>query len=171
MVESAAQSAVEDEGHTRSSRRRDDETPRRAWPFVDRRSGTDRRLRPTRWHDSLFGHRQRVRGRRRGESRNVYVDLYHAADLIFISLLFLLNLVDAGLTLSHVSSGGIEQNPLMDELMHWGPIYFLLEKFVVVGLCLLAMVVHKTFKLARIGAWILLVFYSLLMVRHISYLV
>jgi hypothetical protein len=147
--------------------------PRRgqAWPSVERRCGNDRRLRPTRWYDSLLGHRRRHRGRRQRESRNIYVDLYHVADLILISLIFLLNLVDAGLTLAHVAGGGVEQNPLMHELIRWGPAYFLLEKFLVVGLCLLAVVIHNTFKLARIGAWTLLAFYALLMVRHISYLI
>jgi hypothetical protein len=140
------------------------------WPWVDRRSGTDRRNRPTRWYDSLLGHRRRKRGRRKGESRNIYVDIYHSGDLILVAAVFLLNLVDAGLTLHHLSEGAVEQNPLMDRLIAWGAVWFLLEKALVVGLCLVALAVHKTFPLARRGAYALLVVYSLLMIQHISLL-
>lgn len=142
-----------------------------AWPFIDRRSGQDRRDHPTRWYDSLVGHRRRLRGRRTGESRNIYVDLYHTADLILLALIFSLNLLDAGLTLNHISNGGIEQNPLMESLIYAGPGYFLLEKVVVVGLCLIAVAVHRTFRVARTGAWILLSLYTLLMLQHLSLLV
>lgn len=140
------------------------------WPWVDRRSGTDRRNRPTRWYDSLLGHRRRRRGRRKGESRNIYVDIYHAGDLILVAGVFLLNLVDAGLTLHHLAEGAVEQNPVMDRLIQWGAVWFVLEKALVVGLCLVALAVHKTFPLARRGAYVLLVLYSLLMIQHISLL-
>jgi hypothetical protein len=141
-----------------------------AWPFVDRRSGHDRRYRPTRWYDSLLGHRRRRRGRRRGESRNIYVDLYHAGDLILVIAVFALNLLDAGLTLHHLSAGAVEQNPLMDQLIQWGPLWFLAQKILVVGLCMVALLVHKTFALARRAAYALLVVYGLLAIYHMTLL-
>jgi len=137
------------------------------WPFVDRRAGTDRRLRRTRWYDSLLGHRRRQRGRRKGESRNVYVDIYHASDLLLIGVIFLLNLLDAVLTLCFLDRGGVEQNPLIGQLIEAGPHFFLLEKVFVVGLCLVALVVHKTFRLARAGAYALLTAYGLLTLHHL----
>jgi len=140
------------------------------WPFVERRNGSDRRRRPTRWYDSLLGHRRRERGRRTGESRNVYVDVYLASDLILVALVFTLNLIDAGMTLHHLEHGAIEQNPLMDRLIQWGPIWFLLEKVVVIGLCMAALLVHKTFGLARRSALVLLGAYGLLMIQHLSLL-
>jgi len=140
------------------------------WPFVDRRSGEDRRQRPTRWYDSLLGHRRRKRGRRKGESRNIYVDLYHASDLIVLALVFLLNLLDAVLTLVHLSNGGVETNPAMAELLRHGPLVFILQKCFVVALCLVAIAVHKTFPIARIGAWLLLGCYSVLALWHLTFL-
>ena len=142
-----------------------------SWPFVNRRSAGDRRHLPTRWYDSFLGHRRRKRGRRKGESQNIYVDLYHSSDLIILSVVFLLNLVDAILTLVHVSGGGVEQNPAMAELLSYGPLAFVLEKCVVVGLCLVAMIVHKTFRIARIGAWILLCCYTGLTIWHLTFLI
>jgi hypothetical protein len=144
------------------------ETLPATWPFVERRDGTDRRLRRTRWYDSLLGHRRRQRGRRRGESRNVYVDLYHASDLLGVGVIFGLNLVDAVLTLGFLERGGFEQNPLIGQLIEAGPHYFLLEKVIVVGLCLVALVVHKTYRLARVGAGALLTAYGLLTLHHLS---
>jgi len=141
-----------------------------SWPLVDRRSGRDRRERPTRWFDSLLGHRRRRRGRRRGESRNIYVDIFHARDLVLVAVVFLLNLADAVLTLHHLAFGAVEQNPLMDDLIARGPTWFILEKCFVVGLCLVALLVHKTFTLARRSAYVLLVFYGLLMLQHIALL-
>jgi len=140
------------------------------WPFVDRRSGEDRRHRPTRWYDSLLGHRRRKRGRRRGESRTIYVDLYHSSDLIILAVVFLLNLLDAVLTLIHLSNGGIEQNPAMAELLRHGPLLFILQKCFVVALCLVAIAVHKTFPIAKIGAWLLLGCYTGLALWHLTFL-
>jgi hypothetical protein len=140
------------------------------WPFADRRSRHDRRHRPTRWYDSLLGHRRRKRGRRKGESRNIYVDLYHSSDLIILGLVFLLNLLDAVLTLVHLSNGGVEQNPAMAELLRHGPLLFILQKCFVVALCLAAMIVHKTFRIARMGAWILLSCYTGLAIWHLTFL-
>jgi hypothetical protein len=141
-----------------------------SWPFVERRSGQDRRFQPTRWYDSLLGHRRRRRGRRKGESRNIYVDLYHAGDLILVLSVFVLNLLDAGLTLHHLSAGAVEQNPLMDQLIQWGPLWFLAQKILVVGLCMVALLVHKTFALARHAAYALLVVYGFLAVYHMTLL-
>jgi hypothetical protein len=105
-----------------------------------------------------------------GESQSMYVDVYYAADFVLVGIIFILNLIDAGLTLHHISLGGIEQNPLMDRVLRWGPGFFLLEKLLLVGLCLMALIVNKEFRLAQLGAWLLLLSYSLLMVQHLSLL-
>ena len=139
-------------------------------PPTERRSGGDRRLQETRWYDSLLGHRRRRRGRRHGESRNVYVDVYHAGDLLLIGVVFVLNVLDAVLTLRVLARGGVEHNPLMQELIEWGPGWFLAEKGLIVGVCLVTLLVHKNFPVARRAAYVLLSFYGLLMLQHLSLL-
>lgn len=111
-----------------------------------------------------------MRGRRAGESRNVYVDVYLASDLILVAMVFGLNVFDAGMTLHHLGRGAIEQNPLMDQLIQWGPVWFVLEKVVVIGLCMAALLIHKTFGIARRAALVLLAAYGLLMIQHLSLL-
>ncbi len=138
------------------------------WPMADRRRGGDRRQRPTKWWDSLVGHRRRRRGRRKGESRNIYVDIYHIHDMIVVAIVFVLNIFDAVLTLSHLAAGGVEENPLMENLIDRGPGLFLLEKIFIVGFSLMIVAVHKNFTVARRGAYVLLLLYGLLTLRHMT---
>ena len=138
-----------------------------SWPYVDRRKTPDRRRRPTAWWDSLLGRRRRVRGRRKGESQNIYVDLYDQWDLILAAAIFSLNLLDALLTLVFLGQGGREVNPVMAELLGYGVQAFVLEKCLVVALCLVALVVHKTFALARVASYLLLGAYGVLTVYHL----
>jgi hypothetical protein len=140
--------------------------PCNTWPYVDRRRVPDRRRHPTRWWDSFLGRKRRVRGRRKGEVRNVYVDVYYHADLALIVVIFLLNLADAALTLDYLGRGGGEGNPVMAQFLALGPNAFVLEKSFAVGLCLLALAVHKTFLLARVSIYGLLLAYGALTAYH-----
>ena len=149
------------EGESPSGPRQD------SWPYVDRRAGVDRRARPTAWWDSILGRKRRVRGRRKRESRNIYVDLYDQWDLILTLAIFVLNIADAGLTLVFLGQGGSEANPLMAGVLGYGVAAFLLEKCLVVALCLLALVVHKTFRFARTATYFALCAYGLLTVHHL----
>ncbi len=81
--------------------------------------------------------------------------------------IFGLNLIDAYLTLDYIRRGGTEANPFMDALLRASHHYFLYEKCIVVAICLLVLVVHRTFPLARFGLWGLLVVYGLLFFYHV----
>jgi hypothetical protein len=140
--------------------------PFHTWPWVDRRHIPDRRRNPTRWWDSMLGRKRRVRGRRTGEITNVYVDVYYNADLLLVLVVFILNLLDAALTLDHLGRGGSESNPAMAQILTFGPYAFVLEKGLAVGLCLVALTVHKTFRLARVGTYCLLTAYGALTAYH-----
>jgi hypothetical protein len=87
-----------------------------------------------------------------------------------VALIFGLNVFDAGLTLHHIAGGAVELNPLMDRLIQLGPLWFVLEKIFVVGLCMGALLIHKNFHLAHKAALVLLTAYGLLMIQHISLL-
>ena len=138
-----------------------------SWPHVDRRKIPDRRKRRTQWWESLLGRRRRTRGRRKGESKNIYVDVYDQWDLVLLAAIFTLNLLDAVLTLVYLGHGGIEANPIMARVLGYGVHAFILEKCIVVGFCLLALIVHKTFTLAKVATLLLLGAYSLLTIYHV----
>jgi len=136
------------------------------WPAIDRRVGADRRAQPTRFWDSLLGRRRRAVGRRRGEEGDVYVDRFGRHDVMLVLGIFALNIFDAFCTLIWLRSGGSEGNPLMDLAIQAGDSVFLFQKCIVAGMWLLVLLVHKNFRIARIGLWILLGVYGTLAVYH-----
>lgn len=138
------------------------------WPEVDRRQQIDRRNKPTRWWDPFVGRRRRKQGRRKGETREVYVDVLDWRDLALVVAVFTLSILDAALTLVHIDAGGSEANPLMNLLLSVGRNTFLFEKCALVGLWLIILGVHRNFILARISLWLLLVFYTGLLGYHIA---
>lgn len=54
-------------------------------------------------------------------------------------------MLDARITLVLLSSGATEANPFMALALKLGPTWFLIIKYVVTGVCLLALLVHKNF--------------------------
>lgn len=137
------------------------------WPYAERRSGVDRRARPTSMISRYVFGGGRARGRRRGEDRNIYVDRYHRADVGAASAVLLLNVLDAWLTMVYLGYGGAEANPVARKLLEMGPWWFLGAKCFAVGGCVLFLVVHKTFSLVKPAVRLLVGFYGLLLVYHL----
>ena len=136
------------------------------WPEIDRRRSRDRRGRPTRFWDSLLGRRRRAEGRRYGEGGDAYVDRFAMGDVLLVLGIFSLNIFDAFCTLVWLRRGGSEGNPLMNLAIEAGDSVFLFQKCIVAGLWLLVLLVHKNFRIARIGLWVLLGVYGTLALYH-----
>jgi hypothetical protein len=137
-----------------------------AWAENCRRNAGERRTNPTRaWH-SLFGFHRRRDGRRRGEIANSYVDRYSPQDLALLLGVFILNILDAFFTLRWLDMGGGEANPIMKALIDSSDMLFLMQKCMVVGLWLVILVIHKNFRIARIGLWGALVLYTCILLYH-----
>ena len=86
--------------------------------------------------------------------------------LLLVLGIFFLNIFDAFCTLIWLQRGGSEGNPLMDLAIQAGDSVFLFQKCIVAGLWLLVLLVHKNFRIARIGLWVLLVVYGVLAAYH-----
>jgi len=140
--------------------------PAARWDGVERRTGEDRRDRPTRVWDSLLGRRRRLIGRRDGEEQDSYVDRYRRSDVLLVLSIFVLNIFDAAFTLVWLSRGGAEGNPIMDWAIQSGDAVFLFQKCFVAALWLVILLVHKNFRIARIGLWLLLAVYGALGCYH-----
>ncbi len=81
-----------------------------------------------------------MRCRRRNEhERPYFVDRFSSAMWLGVILLLIASMVDAALTIHLLCAGGIEVNPLMDQLLGYGVLPFLSVKYLltVVGLPLL----------------------------------
>ena len=139
----------------------------KTWPEVERRSALDRRGRPTRVWDSLLRPGKRSTGRRQSEQVGAYVDVYHRGDVALVLATFVLNILDAFLTLRWLQLGGTEGNPLMDSLLRSGDLLFLAQKCFVVGALLVVLIVHRNFGLARFGLWALFGIYAAIFVYHL----
>ncbi len=130
--------------------------------------GPDRRQRPTPMLSKYtFVGGRREGGRREGEVENVYVDVYSPRLVLLLLLFFSLTVIDSVSTLIYLGKGGRELNPIAQWLIDQGGIFFVLAKGVLSGLCLLFVMLHKTFKPARVALGIGFAFYFALAGYHL----
>ena len=130
--------------------------------------GPDRRQRATPMLSryTFLGGR-RVSGRRRGETENVYVDVYHPRLVALLLLFFALTVIDSVSTLIYLGKGGRELNPVAQWMIDQGGTFFVLAKGIVSGLCLLFVMLHKNFSAARVALAVGFAFYLLLAAYHL----
>ncbi len=140
--------------------------------FPDRRSKNDRRAKPTSplTTSSLFGLRTNSR-RVQDKKKHRYVDRYSRRSVSLIIVTILLSIADANFTLKLVSTGAQEINPVMDFFLNFGPIPFLIAKYLLTGTSLIMFLVHKNFTIW--GGWLkvknLLIFVLVMYVILIIY--
>lgn len=99
------------------------------YPFKERRSGKDRRERPTSpfTFRSLMGSRRRFR--RKDDARKYYfVDVYSPYFVALLIFTLILSIADAFLTLKLVENGVGELNPVMEFFLNRGPFQFIIAK-------------------------------------------
>jgi hypothetical protein len=131
------------------------------------REGQDRRQQPTPFLSryTFFGGRRRG-GRRTGEKRDIFVDVFGEHLFLVALLIVALNMLDAFFTLLLLSHGGEEANPVALWLLNVGPWAFILAKTIGIGLCTMLLVMIKNFRGARVGLGIVLAVYLLLLGWH-----
>jgi hypothetical protein len=134
------------------------------WIGGERRD-VDRRLQPTRPWIGTMGPLRRAHGRRESDHSS-YVDRYSRRDVARILTILVMNVGGAFFTMLWLDRGGKEANPVMDFFLDIGPGAFLIQKCIVVGIWLVALLVHKNFRFARIGLYISFAAYAVLMIIH-----
>lgn len=131
--------------------------------------GPDRRRQPTprlsRW--SFVGGRRRA-ARRAGEKAGSFVDVYEPSLLALVLWIALLNLFDTYFTIVHLQRGGVEFNPVAEQMLLSGRTSFVVTKGVVIGVALLVLTVHKNYPVARTGLWLAAIAYTLLTGWHLA---
>ena len=146
----------------------DQPAEKRSASFLERRVGGDRRQKPTPALSVLRNGGQRRVGRRQGDTDRTYVDHFTPGDVALLLSIFLLNILDALFTLLWLQRGGAEANPFMAFLLEMGEGAFLLQKCFVVGIWLVILLIHKNFRLARIGLYSLGAVYTLVILGHFA---
>jgi hypothetical protein len=128
----------------------------------DRRRGSTPRI--SRY--SLFGGRRR--GPRREEEREgSFVDRYDRPLVFILAWVAIANVADSFFTLHHLQAGGIELNPIAEELLRAGHFGFVSIKCALISMALMVLLMHKNFAAARFGIWISGVAYTLLFAYHL----
>ena len=84
-----------------------------------------------------------------------------------VSAVATLNFLDAWFTVYFISYGGMELNPIVDQLLLMGTWPFILAKSIGIGVCVAVLTVTKNFLIAKIGLGIVLVGYSALLCWHL----
>jgi hypothetical protein len=116
----------------------------------DRRTGPDRRRRPTPPLSiySFVGRRRRLR--REGESAfGYYVDRYSLRAVLVVLGVVTLGVLDGLFTLYLVQHGAEEINPVMAFFLNLGAGPFLAAKYTLTGVSILALLIHKNYYLGK----------------------
>ena len=136
--------------------------PADTWPAVDRRQT------PT----SPFSRHVWFGGRRRSnahpmEVEGSFVDQHGPGLFLAVLVVLLLNVLDALFTVYFLSYGGRELNPIMDWVLKFGVMPFLMVKTVGIGVGVVLLALAKNFRAARFGLGFVMVGYTLLFGWHI----
>ena len=115
---------------------------------------------------SLFGGR-RMTPRREEEREGAFVDRYDWPLVAVLAWVAIANVADSFFTLHHLQAGGIELNPIAEELLRAGHFGFVSIKCALISLALMVLLLHKNFAAARFGIWIAGVAYTLLFAYHL----
>jgi len=129
---------------------------------MDRRSASTPRL--SRY--SLIGGRRRDI-RRDVEREGTFVDLYDWPLLGVLAWITIANMADSFFTLHHLQAGGVELNPIAEELLRTGHLGFVSIKCGLISVALLVLLMHKNFAAARLGIWVAGIAYTLLFAYHL----
>ncbi len=116
--------------------------------FKERRTGKERRSRPTSPFtlQSLIGSRGQYR--RKEDARKYYfVDLYSRSSVALVVSTMVLSIIDAFLTLRLVGEGIGEANPIMDFFLKMGPFQFIMIKWFMTAVGLITLLVLKNYYL------------------------
>ncbi len=142
------------------------------FPFVERRSGKDRRAKPSSPFSRFIFTGSR-RGCRRKEDARVhfYVDIYSPSFILLLMFTLFLSICDALLTMRLVASHFQELNPVMDFFLKLGPVPFIIVKLVLTSFGLITLLVLKNYHFlgSRVRTAAILVLFPLLYLILVSY--
>ena len=135
-------------------------------PECDRRSEADRRAKPTPFISRYWLMGRRRGGRRVGERINLYVDKYTTYEWLIVMGLFVLTIADVTLTLTHLSQGGAEANPIMALAYRGGRVTFISIKMCLTALCMFFLLIHMRFRRSQFLLAFAFVIYSGVFLYH-----
>lgn len=139
--------------------------------FPERRTGRDRRHKPTNpFNLSLYSGRRKTIRRKADRRQKPCTDLYSQRMLLTALLLILLCVADAIYTILHVYAGrAVEMNFLMNVLLEKGPFIFFGIKFILSACCIILLVLYSHHPLARTLIPCVVIIYSVVFCYQIFF--
>ncbi len=119
--------------------------------IVDRRSGKDRRKNRFNLFHRPFASGRRRSMRRQADRRRFYLFDYYSPKIFFaVTLVLLLSVVDALLTLWLIGEGAQELNPVMAYFLNFGPNAFMAAKYLITSASVVIVVLFNYILIQRI---------------------
>lgn len=134
----------------------------------DHRNRPDRRQRPTPFLSRYTFWGRRKRNRRESDpQKNYYVDRIGGRYMAAIIVIFVLSVADSLFTVYHIEKGGVrEVNPLLNAFL-FNNAYFLIVKYILTLVGIIALCLHKFFTLVRELVIVLIVGYVILNIYQV----
>ncbi|KAA3657824.1 MAG: hypothetical protein DWQ10_12435 [Calditrichaeota bacterium] len=116
-----------------------------------RESMDDRRKKPTSPVSSFSFNNGKREAPRRKEDRwqNYFVDRYSKRIFGVVLLILTMSLIDALFTLQLLNNGASEINPVMAHFLEYGPLEFLIAKYILTGASVLLLLIYKNVYLLK----------------------
>jgi len=135
---------------------------------AEKRVNGDRRKKSTNpFSFHAFKGRRRTIRRKEDRRYSPYVEQYNPRVLLLVGAILLLGVADGLLTISHVSAGARELNPLMEYLLDKGPYTFFTVKYALFALSVVILVVYWHHPVVRTIMVALAVVYGVVFLNHI----
>ena len=123
-------------------------------PHQERRSGRDRR-RDTKAHFKYFlvnGRRESAR-REEDKARYFFFDRYNQRMFAAITAILMLSIFDALLTLILIERGSSELNPVMAYFLEYGPLPFIISKYLLTSIGIVILLIFKNVLINKINMY------------------
>ena len=118
---------------------------------IERRSAQDRRKNTFNLFSRPFSSRRRRSLRRQADRRGFYLLDYYSPKIFYaVTLILLLSVADALLTLFLISAGAKELNPVMAYFLDIGPNVFMMAKYLITSTSVVIVVLLNYFLIQRI---------------------
>jgi hypothetical protein len=122
--------------------------------YPEKRCGADRRTNKKARLKYLFFNGRRERTRREDDRRNaVFFDRYNQKLFAAITAILLLSIFDALLTLALIERGSSELNPVMEYFLEYGPLHFIIAKYILTCFGVLILLIFKNVFLTKVNIY------------------
>jgi hypothetical protein len=123
-------------------------------PHSERRCGNDRRQNVKAWFKYFLINGRRESARREEDrARSFFFDRYNQRMFAAITAILMLSIFDALLTLILIERGASELNPVMAHFLEYGPLPFIISKYLLTSFGVVILLIFKNVFINKINMY------------------